>query len=139
MNFSIVSRTPLLASFLDDFDNLFFNWPVSAKPPIDSFPVLDTDGDAATLKGWEIQMALAGFLEEDVKVWNEDNILHISGDNTSSDVLSTKFICKFHHKIPVSKDLDLAKSKVVLSHGILSIIIPTSKSDISKTLLFGKE
>lgn len=132
----LASRNPVFSTF---FDDLFFSWPEATKPPMDSFPIIDPSDPVSELKGWEIQMALAGFLDEDINVWHENNMLHIKGDNSMSEGISSKFRCKFHHKIPVKQDLDLENAEVSLKFGILSINIPINKSVISKKVLFGKD
>lgn len=123
------------------FEELFCNWPIKTiKPPIDHCPILDPEAKSENkLKGWNIQMALAGFTEEDVEVWHEGQTLHIKGSNQDRNV-SEKFICTFYHKIPVGKGLDLTKTEVNLDNGLLDIQIPLSKKKENKrNILFGRK
>ena len=80
------------------FDDFFFSWPDSTKPPIDQFPIEDKDG---MLQSWMIQVAVSGFKEEDIKVWHENQTLYISGDNSNSENLAPKFRSNFKYKIGV--------------------------------------
>jgi len=120
------------------FDTFFLKWPEAAKPPMDNFPILDSDAsNGEQLKGWEIQLALAGFTEKDVRVWYEGQTLHIGGDNSSNENIGSKFSCSFHHTLAISKDLDLKESEVSLKEGILSIKIPINSSIRKENHLFG--
>ena len=131
-----------LVTFNSLFESFFLNWPEQSKPPISHFPILDADKSVAglcestDLKGWEIQLAVAGYTENDLKVWYENHILHISGDNTEREI-SHKFKCKFDHSLNVHSGLDLSKSEVSLSMGILSIKIPINKYKEEEKYLFG--
>jgi HSP20 family molecular chaperone IbpA len=125
-----------IPSFVDMFDQFFFNWPTEVKPPLDSFPIVNKEN---SLDGYEIQMALAGFTENDVKVYSEDRVLHIEGNNTETKGLSDRFVCKFHHKIPCSSKLDLEATKVSLENGVLSIRIPRLEKAKDRVYLFNKD
>ena len=134
-----------------DLQDLFFKWPVDPKPPIDSFPILNQSNisnvtNAANsfaksknqIIGREIQIALAGFTESDVKVWNQDNVLHIEGDSTYNDDISSKFRCKFHYEIPCIKELDLEGAHVFFKDGLLRIQLLIKEKQHNKNYLFGK-
>jgi HSP20 family molecular chaperone IbpA len=127
--------------FTDIFDTFFLNWPEATKPPIDHFPIIDGDlDDESSLKGWTIQMAIAGFTEEDIEVWHDNQVLHIKGDNTSRcSCISNRFKSKFHRKLAVANKLNLSESKVSLENGILSIEIPRATESFVGTYLFGKK
>ena len=139
----IVYPTVRMSSLFNDFDCLFNDffgsWPTLTKPPMDKFPIIDPDSDDDVLKGWSIQLALAGYDESDIKVWNEADKLHIMADNTSRENISEKFRSKFHHEIKVYRDLDLENSKVSFNNGILDISIPVKRFETNKKLLFGKD
>ena len=130
----VLNRFSYSHDFPSLFDNLFFNWPESPKPPLDSFPIKEEND----LLGWEIQMALSGYTEDDVKVWHENQVLHIEGDNTKKDFISPKFKSAFHHKIAVSRDLDVSAAEVKLEEGILSVRLPVNITAKTEGLLFGK-
>lgn len=111
------------------FNSFFFSWPTDPKPPIESFPIVDPDEERIEdrVKGWEIQMAVAGFSEEDIEVWHEGKVLHIKGSNKENGV-APRFSCSFYHKIPCSKHLAVEKTEVDLKNGILKIQIPMEES-----------
>ena len=88
--------------------------------------------------GREIQIALAGFTESDVKVWNQDNVLHIEGDSTHNDDISSKFRCKFHYEIPCIKELYLEGAHVFFKDGLLRIQLLIKEKQHNKNYLFGK-
>jgi len=121
------------------FDEFFGSWPIDRKPPIDKFPIMDPDNMQDSLKGWNVQLALAGFNEDDLKVWFTNDTLHIEGDNTYRDTISEKFKSKFHHEIKVYKTLDLDNTEVLFENGILDIKIPIKEIIENKKLLFGKD
>jgi HSP20 family molecular chaperone IbpA len=112
---------------------LFYSFPTDTKPPLTVEEYRwDDNGD-----GVLISMALAGFKEEDLSVYVEDDILHISGDNTAREI-PEKFKAKFNHAFPVKKNLDLTKAEVKLESGILSVTIPLISPDKSRSYLFGE-
>lgn len=122
---------------LEDFSSRFFyTWPFSEpKPPSSAVGILDSDGKRYT--GVEIQFAVAGFKEEDIKVWTEGRNLYVEGDNVKRDGINQKFKCQFSRKIPVQEILDLTKSKIRLEDGILSIRLPMKSMGEDRKLLFG--
>lgn len=116
------------------FDDLFFNFPTAPKPPMDVYPIYEDDD---SISGWGITMALAGFSDKNIKVEAEGQILHIKGDNSSTNI-PRKFLCNFDHKLQVSRELDLSKTKVSLDNGLLQIRIPIAEEKlIKRKLLFG--
>jgi len=137
MNIRLRGRFP---TFPEDFiDSFFFHQSSQAKPPYDIFPILDPkdSADRADMKGWEIQVALAGFKEEDIEVWHEGQSLHIKGDNTQNNV-SDKFTCAFEHKFAAKDNLALGSAEVVFENGILSVKVPIKEPDSNKKYLYGK-
>ena len=136
---------------IDEFSKLFYNWPTEPKPPIDHFPIMDDEkapvyrmgspDPKAFLRtpkmvGYEIQMALAGFSEDEVCVWHANSVLHIEGDNKSNTNVASKFTCAFHHKISCNEVLDLSESTVELKNGILSIKMPIGEKKENRKYLF---
>lgn len=123
-------------SNLDTIFNEFFHiWPTETKPPIDQFPIFNDD--ESEVKGWEIQLALAGFSKEDIEVSSDEEYLIIEGDNTFKKDIAEKYKCKFNRQIVYNKKLNVKESKVSLEEGILRIQIPISKPLNKKTKLFG--
>lgn len=122
------------ASFDQVFDSLFYSWPKQIKPPIERFPVYDSDGNITRV---EIQMALAGFKKGDVKVYAESGLLHIEGDNTKNKEVAERFRSNFSHQFSYSKKLDVDKAEVSLDNGVLMIKIPVQEEVKNKKLLFG--
>jgi HSP20 family molecular chaperone IbpA len=84
-------------------------------------------------------MALAGFTENDVKVWHDGHVLNINGSNRNNQEIADKFTCEFSHSIAISKNLELSKAEVSLINGILSIKIPINKDKTKKNFLFGRD
>ena len=119
------------------FDSFFYTWPKQAKPPIERFINTDKDGEVTS---FEIQMALAGYKEEDVFVEAESGYLKIKADNTKRENVSERFKSNISYSIPYSNKLDVEATKITLEDGLLSISIPI-KEDVKpkKRLLFGKE
>lgn len=119
-------------------DLLFYNFPVEPKPPI----ALSSHGYNLT-KSYEkpkdisINMALAGFKEDDISVYIDENILYIEGDNTYRDSVPEKFKSKFKRSFPVKGTVDLNKACVKLSEGILSVTIPLVEPEDKKQYIFG--
>lgn len=127
----------------DFLSRVFFNWPESPKPPIAERAIIvdhevGDDLSWSNINGWDIQLALAGYKEDDIKVWHVDNTLHITGDNTERDIID-KFKGKFHREFIISKQLALDKSVVKLEDGILYIKIPRNTEHSSVNRLFGKD
>jgi HSP20 family molecular chaperone IbpA len=124
---------------LDDFQTRFFySWPFSEpKPPSSAHGLLSEDGKHYT--GVEIQFALAGFKDEDLKVWTEGRNIYVEGDNTKRDSINQKFKCRFTRKIPVQEALDLDTVQIKLEDGILSIQLSTRIDYENRRMLFGQE
>jgi HSP20 family molecular chaperone IbpA len=124
---------------LEDFQTRFFyTWPFSEpKPPSSAHGVLSEDEKRYT--GVEIQFALAGFKEEDLKVWTAGRNIYVEGDNTARSSINPKFQCRFSRKIPVQESLDLDSVEVKLLDGILSIKLSTRAQYEDKKLLFGHQ
>lgn len=118
-------------------NELFYSWPTETKPPIVWEAVVKDD----VFEGVKIQMALAGFREEDLRV-EGDNIekkIYISGDNTGREDIIGKFKSKFKHTIVCSHELSLADENVEVGFkdGMLNIFLPAAAKNTSRTLLLG--
>lgn len=116
-------------------DQLFYKWDTNSKPPVSAIPILDEAKNK--VNGVNIQYALAGFKEEDLNIWHENNVLYVKGDNTYNKDISDKFKCYFKQRFPVSKELDLSKTEIKLENGLLSIIIPIAEKEDKKIWLLG--
>ena len=89
--------------------------------------------------GVEIQMALAGFKEDYLKVYFEGSNLIIAGDNLEdTSVISDKFRCKFEKALALTKYYDLKKTKITFENGLLAIFIPVAETTNDKVYLLGK-
>ncbi len=123
--------------FIKDFENMvnefFYSFPTETKPPI-TIEIAEVGGK----RGLSLQMALAGFVEGDIRVWHEDNVLCVSGDNTGNTNVHNRFKMKFERSFSVSKSLDLDKTTVVFNNGLLSITIPAVEKERKTNLLFGR-
>lgn len=135
----MTNRYDMFNKLINSYTNrgdFFFTWPESPKPPIDEQFIVDQN-DKRKLKQWQVQYALAGFTDQDVKVWCEENELFVQGDNTHVSNVLDKFKCKFTHNYKVSKHMDLDNVSVSLSCGILFITIPVKEVKKKRKMLFG--
>jgi HSP20 family molecular chaperone IbpA len=130
------SRLPFHALTLDELVNrLFYRWDDHIKPPAS---IGATSLNSTEYEDVKIQFALAGYKEEDLKVYYEKNVLFIEGSNEHRENVFSKFKNTFKHAVPVSKELDLSQTKVEFSDGLLTIRIPINKEETYKTFLLGK-
>lgn len=117
------------------FNSFFYDFPSKeVKPPLAQKVNFD-DNNATDVT---LQLALAGFKEEDVKVWHENNVLYVEGSNMKNEDVLEKFRTQFKKKFPVSDKMDLSKSEVKFSNGLLTIKIPVLKPVVKKKFLFGR-
>lgn len=122
------------ATMLDSlFDSLFYNFPKEIKPPVTT----EIRYDGRVPKNVLIQVALAGFSEEDINIWCEDNNLCISGDNTKKEGILDKFKTQFEWHWPVSKKLSIENTKIDFTNGLLTIDIPVIVPEKKKIFLKG--
>jgi HSP20 family molecular chaperone IbpA len=119
--------TDAVENFISDF---FYSFPESPKPPTASRLIYeDTDdgdlvGPDAKVIAFEIQMAVAGFNKEDIKVSHDNRVLTIKGTNKKDKSIVDKLSCTFEKKYAVNEIMDLSNTKVKLKNGLLSVIIP---------------
>lgn len=127
----------MLQSSLNNlFDMFFYSFPHQEhKPPITMRGLKTKDG--TSYSGVEIQFAVAGFKEEDLKVWNEGQVLNVEGNNLRRENVCEKFQCPFSRKIALQENLDIEKAEVSLADGILAISIPLKNSEESRRYLLG--
>ena len=115
------------------FDNLFWNLPKeSGKPPSDILAFKDE------LKKFHIQLAIAGYSEEDIKVSFEGRVLKVQGDNTNNEKISPKFKSKFQKIWTVQDTIDLESTEVVFKDGLLDITLQEKENKSLSKILFGK-
>ena len=115
------------------FDNLFWNLPKeSGKPPSDIIAFKDE------LKKFHIQLAIAGYSEEEIKVSFEGRVLKVQGDNTSNEKISPKFKSKFQKIWTVQDTIDLESTEVVFKDGLLDITLQEKENKSLSKILFGK-
>lgn len=128
----------VVRDWTDIIDQFFFGWPKETKPPMANDVILDKDGN---VEGVRVQLALAGFNEDEIKVHvdNYDRRIYVSGDNTARENILAKFKSKFEYSIPCSGKLALTSEavKVTFINGMLNIEIPVIEKK-QKVLLFGK-
>jgi HSP20 family molecular chaperone IbpA len=115
--------------------DIFFSIEPLSRPPCYFQQEVDKNGLLVSVL---IQYALAGYKEEDVKVYYENSVLFVKGDNTyrEANEVSSKFRSDFLHQIPVSKALDLTAAEVTFENGLLSISIPVSRNKQDRIVLF---
>ena len=120
---------------IDNFINkLFYSFPKEpTKPPL-TISYCDSDGERVKL-----QLAVAGFKEEDIKIFYEQNNLYLEGSNQERDNVPDKFKVKFSYKIPVSENVDISAAEVSLLDGILTVSIPLIKPEAKRTYLLNKD
>ncbi len=132
----IVYPTTSMLPNLDNFDALwdsfFFTKSDEAKPPYDRIPLGENGED-----GWQLQVALAGFAEEDIKIFTEGRTITIAGDNLHREDISEKFRSSFSHVFTAKDTLDLEAASITLFNGLLTVTIPMGESS-KKRFLFGQ-
>lgn len=127
------------------FKTFFYETSRATKPPCEVKPIyerydpqnLRTHGP---LMGWNIIYALAGFKEEDLKVWSKKREFFVEGSNDNEDsfAFGTKFACNFKEKFTVSDKLDLDKMTVDFEDGLLIIYVPVKEeTESDKVFHFG--
>jgi HSP20 family molecular chaperone IbpA len=118
------------------FSGCYDYYTPDSNPSVDIHPLYGKDNKTA--KGIVIQMALAGFSDDDIKVWHDDKLLYIKGDRKSSRGLLDKFVDKFSYEHRIADNLDMKNSSVNLENGMLFIEIPFKEKKDFKRFLFGK-
>jgi HSP20 family molecular chaperone IbpA len=115
------------------FDAFFFNVPKDlGKPPVDLLAFKDE------AKKFHLQMAVAGYTEDEIRVSFEGRVLKIEGDNTKNDKVSPKFKSKFQRIWTVQEGVDLESAEVTFENGLLDICIQEKPPKSIGKLLFGK-
>lgn len=115
------------------FDNLFWNLPKeSGKPPTDILAFKDEP------KKFHVQLAVAGYSEENLRVSIEGRILKVEGDNTKNEKVSPKFRSKFQKVWTVQDSVDLESTEVTFENGLLDITIQEKVNKSFTKLLYGK-
>jgi len=127
---------------------MFHSMPSDPKPPMvvdlygclpeDEFDNQDIDEVEVSEGGVLIQLAVAGYTSEDIKVYTQNNVLFIEGNNLERDEVPTKFKSKFKKTLPTKNNVDLVETQVDLVNGILTIKIPFTKPEDNRNYLFGK-
>lgn len=124
-------------------DRFFYNWPKNdPKPPAAWRPILEEDqeeGKNPTYAGLEIQLAVAGFKEDDLQVYQQGRDLIVEGDNSHRAEVDQKWKSTFKKKISLQEKLDIDAAEVNLFDGILSIKIPLRQAHKEKRYLLGKQ
>jgi HSP20 family molecular chaperone IbpA len=121
-------------------NEFFYEWDDKVKPPVaaSSIPGVSAPGGRTSCAGVRVQLALAGYKEEDIKVFFEKDVLYVTGDNTNRENVDPKFRSTFSNRFPVSKELNLLKATTTFEDGLLTISIPLCKEETPRTYLFGK-
>lgn len=114
-------------------DSLFFDWPADPKPPIAINEYTSNE------KEINICMAVAGFTKDDIKVYIDNNVLYIEGNNEYNKEIPDKFKCNFKRQFPCRHNLDIKTAAVKLLNGILTVHIPLVEPESSRTYIFGKK
>lgn len=137
--FSNFNSLDPLASFDDLFKYFVYRSPSDHKPPMAQFPtVLQCKDGSSEITGWEIQLAVAGYTEEDISVEVDSERLIIKGDNSKDRTVAENFRSSFKKELILNKELNLEEANVSLDKGILSIKVPLLKPQKKKFQLFGK-
>lgn len=121
-------------------DRFFYSWPKNdPKPPGAWRPIIEMVEGKEECTGIEIQLAVAGFKEEDLKVYQQGRKLIVEGDNTHREEVDLKWKSQFKKEVSLQEKLDLEGAEVKLFDGLLSIKIPLFKSLREKKYLLGKK
>jgi len=127
---SYVSPLRAIEELMDQF---FYYYPTKGgepKPPMITRAVYedleqgDIPNEDDKIKGFEIQLALAGFKPENIEVNHNGKTLHIKGNNNQHSYINEKFSCQFEKKFVVNDKMDLENIEAKLIDGILSVYIP---------------
>jgi len=135
----MLTRRPFLPltnidrTFDELWEVMFHSFPSETKPPL----ALETYGDNSEDGGVLIQMAVAGFQDSDIRVYTQNGVLYLEGDNTQREEVPEKFRSKFIRTLPSKNNIDLDKTKVDLTHGILTVKVPFIQPESNRTYLFG--
>jgi len=125
----------------DLMDSLFLQWPRKGPKPPAAWRPLSDDKEKRTggeeLTGIEIQLALAGFREEDVEVYMRGRELSVVGDNSHREAVDSKWKARFEKKFYLQKRLSLENATVSFFDGILSVKVPLLSEEETKVKLFG--
>lgn len=109
-------------------EDFFYSFSKEPKPPT-ATRIVYSDAKETDVEAIDIQLALAGFASEDVKVTYDNQVLTIEGSNQSTKGISDKLSCSFKKKFAVTEKMDLPNAKVTLKNGLLSVIIPLKKPE----------
>lgn len=121
-------------------DRFFYNWPKNdPKPPGSWRPIVEEVDGKEECTGLEIQLAVAGFKEEDLKVYMQGRKLIVEGDNSHRTEVDPKWKSQFKKEVSLQEKLDLDGAVVNLFDGILSIKVPLFKALREKKYLLGKK
>ena len=125
---------------MDLLDRFFYNWPKNdPKPPAAWRPLCEEIDGKIEYRGLEIQLAVAGFKEEDLEVYQQGRELIVEGDNSHRVEVDPKWKSSFKKKISLQEKLDIDAAEVEIFDGILSIKVPLHKSLREKKYLLGKK
>lgn len=124
---------PYLDQFALGFQETFELLNRHAKTKPASYPPCDItqDGD-----NYEIQMALAGFKKDDIKIEVQDLVLTVSSESDTTDELNVKYIHNgiakrdFTHKFALGQYVVVKSAE--MSDGILTINLVTEIPDEKK-------
>jgi HSP20 family molecular chaperone IbpA len=130
----MIRHNDLFAEIDSIFNSFFFNFPKEIKPPA-AYKILKDD--LGKTKGFLLQVAVAGFEEKDLKVWSEDNVLFVEGDNSSNEEVVNRFKNKFSWQIQTANDVDLDNVAISFKNGLLSLDIPIKTKEKNKRYLLG--
>lgn len=121
------------------FNEFFYTFPNHVpKPPSTWRPIVERNNEGKDeITGIEIQFAVAGYKEEDLKVYQEGQTIVVSGDNRHREDVVTKFTSCFEKKITVQEVLDLENAEVHLEDGILSIKLKSKNPEQNRKYLMG--
>ena len=114
-----------------EFDQLwqvmFHTFPSEGKPPL----VVDVygdepseDSDQILNPGVIIQLAVAGYTNDQLKVYSKNNTLIVEGDNMEAEDVPDKFKSRFKRLFPCKDTVALENTSVDLLNGILTIKVP---------------
>lgn len=116
---------------------MFYTFPTESKPPMEvKVYKRDSPDDSPPESGIMIQMAVAGYKEDQLKVYSKNKTLIIEGDNTKSKNVPDKFKSNFKRILPCKETVSLDKTKVDLEDGILTVKVPFHQPEEEKVKSF---
>lgn len=124
----VIPLSDVISEFFDKgVDNLFNAKPYSMIPKYPKSNILFNKD-----KGWKIELALAGFKKDNIKIVIEEGVLSVTGEKVKGDTEDYEVLPQNHgisennftYSIRLSEKIDVNKISSQFEDGILSVYFP---------------